>query len=215
MTHGLYWGGSASDIAVKEALWQRSLWSRAQQNILAPAQVPIQNPSQELFALFGPSAPRPMPVLYFYCQCSMDDRKNLLLRFGGTNQPPDALKVDSLSQQPMADRPLIFANACTTTASDPYRLNTLEAYFFRQQCRAFLGTVTKVPIQFASRFAVIFFHFFYRQADPAPISAGESVAQTRLFLWTEYRNLGGLFYAYINHYDLFMADDAELQALRH
>ena len=70
------------------------------------------------------------------------------------------------------------------------------------------------PIQFASRFASIFFHFLYRQMDPEPMAAGEAVAQTRLFLWTQYRNIGGIFYTYVNQYELFMASDAEVKALR-
>jgi hypothetical protein len=110
----------------------------------------------------------------------------------------------------------VFANACTTSAADPYIANELETVFFDRGCRAYLGTETKVPIQLASRFAWIFFHFFYRRLDPRnrPIAAGEAVVQTRRFLWRYYRNLGGIFYTYVNQYELFMADDAELAALR-
>jgi len=66
----------------------------------------------------------------------------------------------------------------------------------------------------ASRFAEIFFHFFYRKADQAPMAAGEALAQTRLFLLTEYANIGGIFYTYLNQYELYMASDSEVQALR-
>ena len=47
-----------------------------------------------------------------------------------------------------------------------------------------------------------------------PMAAGEAVTQTRLFLWTHYRNIGGLLYAYVNQYDLFLARDDEVLALR-
>jgi hypothetical protein len=83
-----------------------------------------------------------------------------------------------------------------------------------RRARGFLGTETKVPISFASRFAVVFFKFFYRELDPAPIAAGEAVAQTRLFFWTRYRNIGGILYSYVNQYELFMASASEAAALR-
>ena len=44
--------------------------------------------------------------------------------------------------------------------------------------------------------------------------AGAALAQTALFLWAEYRNIGGLLYTYINQYDLYMAADAEVLALK-
>ena len=44
--------------------------------------------------------------------------------------------------------------------------------------------------------------------------AGEAVAQTRHFLWRHYRNLGGILYAYLNQYELYIADEAEIAALR-
>jgi hypothetical protein len=66
----------------------------------------------------------------------------------------------------------------------------------------------------ASRFASVFFHFFFRRIDPHPMAAGEAVSQTRLFLWSHYRNLGGLLYTQINQYELYMATDAEIAALR-
>lgn len=57
-------------------------------------------------------------------------------------------------------------------------------------------------------------HICSRQIDAAPMAAGEAPAQTRLFLLTEYANIGGIFYAYLNRYELYMADDAEVRALR-
>jgi hypothetical protein len=136
-----------------------------------------------------------------------------ILLFGNTNDSVNAITQSELPRTPQLDHPFVFANACTTVATDPYFANELEMLFFDRLCSAYLGTETKVPIQFASRFAAIFFHFFYRKVDPAPIAAGEAVAQTRLFLWTQYKNIGGILYTYINQYDLFMAREAEVTAL--
>jgi hypothetical protein len=112
------------------------------------------------------------------------------------------------------DRPLVFANACSTVGADPYAVNELEAAFISRRCRAYLGTETKVPIQLASRFATVFFHFFDRLAAPEPMAAGEAVVQARHFLWTRYANIGGLFYSYVNQYGLYLADPIEVDALR-
>jgi hypothetical protein len=155
-----------------------------------------------------------MTVLYLFCQAGAASAAGPTLRFGATPDPEHVLERLDLGGAPFADRPLVFANACTTAGNEVYRCNELAQLFFDRGCRAYLGTEIKVPIRFASRFAVIFFHFLYRRANPAPIAAGEALAQTRLFLWTRYRNIGGLFYTYLNQYELFMADEAELRAMR-
>jgi hypothetical protein len=93
-----------------------------------------------------------------------------------------------------------------------YSDNPVAKAFFDRGCRAFIGTNCMVPAPMASRFAVIFFRFFLRivDKDHFPMAAGEAVAQTRLFLWSHYRNIGGLLYSYLNQYDLYMANDAEI-----
>jgi hypothetical protein len=68
-----------------------------------------------------------------------------------------------------------------------------------------------------ARFAETFFHFFYGGAGgegSAPIAAGEAVAQARMFLWNHYRNIGGLFYTYVNRMKIYMADDEDVRKLR-
>jgi hypothetical protein len=40
------------------------------------------------------------------------------------------------------------------------------------------------------------------------------MSQTRLFLWTHYKNIGGLLYSYVNRYDLALASEDELRAWR-
>jgi hypothetical protein len=156
----------------------------------------------------------PTSVIYLFCQASAGDGNKPVLRFGPTSAAADALgTADLLMRKPLVDQPLVFANACTTSAADPYVANILVKGFFDRGCRGFLGTETKVPIRLASRFATIFFGFFYPGAGSAPIAAGEALAQTRLFLLSAYRNIGGIFYTYLNQYELYMAEDAEVKAL--
>jgi hypothetical protein len=46
------------------------------------------------------------------------------------------------------------------------------------------------------------------------MKAGEALAQARLFFWCYYRNIGELLYSYLNQYDLYMADQAEINGLK-
>jgi hypothetical protein len=212
-THFLYWGDGANDVTGREARWQRSQWSAWQNQVFIPQQA-AKDAKAELLELLNDPQPAPTSLLYFFCQCNADANNAPALRFGANNDVANMVKQMDFGTTALADRPLVFANACTTAAADPYIANELEENFFERECRAYLGTETKVPIVFGSRFAEIFFHFFYRMLDPAPMAAGEAVAQTRLFLWTHYRNIGGLFYCYINQYELFLARDDEVRALR-
>jgi hypothetical protein len=211
--HLLYWGNLPSDEVGVESRWQVAEyrgWPR-QHFIPDPAQPDAK--IQVMRAIDTPS-PAPAGLLYMYCHCSVGDGSQPVLRFGNTSQMQDVLKNADISQKPLTGSPLVFANACTTAASDPHLTSVLEDLFFRRGVRAFIGTETKVPIQLASRLAWLFFQFFYRKVDSAPMSAGEALTQARMFLWTQYRNLGGLFYCLVNQYDLFLATDSEVQSLR-
>jgi len=126
----------------------------------------------------------------------------------------DPIRHTELGTGEFAGHPLVFANACVTGASEPQIVNELEKSFFQRKCRAYIGTEARVPIAMASRFASVFFHFFYRLMDSKPMPAGEAMSQARLFLWSHYKNIGGLLYTQINHYGLCMASDAEIKSLR-
>jgi hypothetical protein len=213
--HLLYWGDQPQDPTGLEAQWQRKQLQAWQNQVFIPASSATPSSKQELLTYLDNPSPTPMAVLYIFCQCTMGDGNDPVLRFGSTAQASDVIRRTELGTKLLSDQPLVFANACTTSAADPYLANELEVSFFIRGCRAYLGTESKVPIQFASRFAAIFFPFFYRQLDPEPMAAGEAVSQTRLFLWTHYRNIGGIFYTYINQYELFMANDADVRALHY
>ncbi|HEV2706156.1 MAG TPA: CHAT domain-containing protein [Pyrinomonadaceae bacterium] len=212
--YGFYWGKTASDQEIAdEVQWQQQEWtSWGQQTFLpdAGAQTP---PKSQLVELLNKPAQQPATIIYFFCHCEVGTGNKPVLRFGSTNAPADNLSLIDLGALPLQQQPLIFVNACTSAGSDPYTANELEQIFFRRGCRAYLGTEVKVPIQLASRFAKIFYSFFYRDLDSKPIAAGEAIFQARRFLWREYRNLGGLLYTYINHFELYMASEVEVDAL--
>ncbi|HYP28239.1 MAG TPA: CHAT domain-containing protein [Blastocatellia bacterium] len=209
----LYWGNSAGDATGVEARWQEQQFSTWANQIFAPSSASTDRKADLLNMLSAPPASR-VGVLYFFCQCSVGDGNAPVLRFGNTIQRSDIIRHTELGGGALSDRPLVFANACTTLSADPYLANELEKAFFNRGCRAYIGTESKVPIQLASRFAYTFFSFFYRRVDPEPMAAGEAISQARLFLWTQFKNIGGLFYSYVNQYDVFMAEESEVHALR-
>ena len=211
----LYWGQDPSDETGNEAAWQRQQFAAWENQIFAPQDPTSPSARGEVLQMLSAPLYSPTSVIYFFCQAAVGDGNKPVLRFGATSAAANVLQtIDLLGGKPLNDQPLVFANACTTSAADPYIANLLEQNFFRRGCRGFLGTETKVPIQLASRFATIFFNFFYRKIDPIPMAAGEALAQTRLFLLTEYANIGGIFYTYLNQFELYMANGAEVDALR-
>ncbi|HTJ33481.1 MAG TPA: hypothetical protein VL738_09645 [Dactylosporangium sp.] len=193
--HLMYWGGREGDetwAASREHAEGLARWQ--------PLVLPTETPGKaELQRFLRDPAPHPVGLLYFYCQCNTGDGSDPVLRFGSTNGPDDTLGLMDLGTRQLPDQPLVFANACDTVSGEPYTPNRLERLFFDRKCRAFIGTECKVPIRFAARFADVFFTFLY---DPAyaPIPAGEALVQARRYFWTEYRNIGGLFYSYVNDY---------------
>jgi hypothetical protein len=208
--HLVYWGHEPADTTGTEAHWQRKSTADP-----ADVFVPCEDASDRKAALLEELArpTSPTAVLYLYCQATVGKGNAPALRFGPTAQLHDRIEQGELPHDILAEKPIVFANACSTTGADAYLANDLEAQFFLRGCRAYVGTETRVPIRLASRVAAIFFHYFCRRGDPAPMAAGEAMALTRRFLWMRYRNIGGFFYAYVNQYDLYMADPSELRAL--
>ena len=210
----LYWGDQPQDPTAVEARWQRERWSAVPNQVVVPGPADAGQPKKRLLGLLRDPEPHPVRLLYLYCQCKADQGNDPELRFANNTQPDNVVRRLDLGTGALAERPLVFANACTTSAADAFMSNELEAGFFRRGARAYLGTESKVPITLASRFATVFFHYFDRKASPSPMAAGEAVYQARQFLWRHYRNLGGLFYTYVNQYELYMADDAEVRTLQ-
>ena len=208
-----YWGKQPNDAAAVEAVWQKTQLEQRANQIFISGDSGEANPKEALVKMLDTPAPNPMPVLYLFCHCEVGDGSRPVLRFGSGKQSADLIEQIDFGTTAFADQPLVFINACTSAAGSADVANQLVETFFRRDCRAFLGTEIYMPIQLASRFAFVFNQFFCREIDPAPIAAGEAVYQSRLFLWHQYRNLGGIFYSYINEYDLFMADEAELKGL--
>jgi hypothetical protein len=209
----LYWGNKPGDDVAVEARWQAAEYGKWKQSTMLPDPARPNLKDQIIQALDVPM-PAPVGVIYLYCHCSVGDGSQPTLRFGNTSKGEDTVGRAEMSQKSMPDAPIVFANACTTAQADPHMTGELEQRFFRRGARAFIGTETKVPIKLASKFAWLFFQFFYRRIDPDPMSAGEALTQARMFLWTQYKNVGGLFYSMANQYDLYLASDAEVLGLR-
>jgi hypothetical protein len=100
------------------------------------------------------------------------------------------------------------------TVTELAQRNPAEAYGRGRECLPYIGTETEVPAPLAARFATTFFSFLYGAAGRGIAPVGEAIAQARRFLWTEYQNIGGLFYNYVNDYALYAADDQIVAGLR-
>ncbi len=210
----LFYGDAPNEPATAEAKWQRSVWSSWRNQRIIPLGAQGATPKAEILAeLARPS--RPAGVLYLFCHYALNANNVPILRFGtDSGNPDDILDETEFGTTEFVSHPLVFANACTTGATGVYAANELEKAFFERGCRAFVGAESKVPVQMASRFAAAFFGFFLRLVDREPMAGGEAMSQSRLLLWTRYKNIGGLLYSYVNQYDLYYASAEELVRLQ-
>lgn len=206
----LYWGLSGNGEIENEAKWQRGVWQppRTIPRAFEP-RADARNAKQQLTKWLKCPDPQPMPMLYFYCRTARDGGEPILL-FGETGD--DKVRLSDIGWETLPSAPLVFANACSTSATDPDRVNEFEDRFFSRHCRAYLGTECRVGARLASRFAYIFYDLFERRSGGRTMTAGEAVAQGRLFLWSHYRNLGGLFYSLINQSELYFVDEISMNA---
>ncbi|WP_167536297.1 ATP-binding protein [Streptomyces ficellus] len=207
--HLMYWGGGPDDetlAAAQEHALELATW----QPKILPVSADDRKAQLSAF-LWDPS---PVALIYVFCQAATGAGNKPSLRFGSTSDACDVLQLADMGDDPLLDKPLIFINACETSAAEHTYSNELQNTFLERGSRAYIGSECKVPTNFAARFASVFFHFLYtRNAQGAPTSAGEALAQTRKFFWDEYRSIGGLFYSYVNDDQVFVAKAHEVAAM--
>ncbi len=223
--HLFFWKGFGKD-AYTEAKAQLDCWRSNPCFYAVPSDLPPQEADGEIKKLarelLESAKPSPMSLIYIYCQCDLEAGAPKLI-FGDPWDPNDSRDItiatyelpDPQSSYPKENPPLIFFNACSTAAPGGVGLaNLLESNFLSRGCRAYLGTIDRVPTRAASRFAQAFFHFFLPSNGRQPLSAGESVSQARRFLWSEYGDLSGLYYHYVSDHDIYMLDKIDPAKLR-
>jgi hypothetical protein len=193
--HALYWGADPNDAVAREAARHRAELSR-----WSPAVVtePGSGSRADLLRLVREPG-GPLSLLYFYCLCKTGPGTDPVLRFGGTNAAEHVVRLDELAGPELPGNPVLFMNACDSSAADPFLGNELERLFTDRRARCYVGTESKVPAGLAARFATTVFAFLYDAgAWRAETPVSEAIAQARLFLWEEFRSLGGLFYSQVN-----------------
>ncbi|MGW1141638.1 AAA family ATPase [Streptomyces zhihengii] len=205
--HLLYWGvGDDTAQTVREHRQELLPWS--------PTFLPTVGDDQraELSSFLCSPKPAPVPLIYIFCQGT--NTEEVPLRFGSTNAPKDTLALADIGMEELKDHPLIFVNACDSSAVVHPFSNTLQHNFMERGSSAYIGGECRVPADFAARFASVFFHFLYtRGPDNIPNTAGEAMSQSRKFFWDEYRSIGGLFYSYVNDYNLCFGDLGEVEQM--
>jgi hypothetical protein len=214
--HAYYWTGPDSDPVLSEAIWQKQQLRRIAPFVSIPRQHQ-EAAKTELLGWLEESTPAPMPVLYMYCRAHVGTQDQSKLEFGNDafNAASVTVRELDLPLKPFAQASFVFCNACESGQKLEAQIqNRLENHFFDRGCAAYLGTIHETPIGLASKYAAAFFYFFYGRIGDRITAAGEASAQAKRFLWHRYRNIGGLFYTYVNEYELCMADKAELDEKR-
>lgn len=214
--HAHYWHGQSDEEALKEAEWQKSRCAEIPNHVCIPDLEAERAPKDQLLDWLREPSPAPQPVLYLFCRACVDGQRESKLEFGsGTEGTMDwTVSETELPLQPFSFPSLVFCNSCGSgMQQSAYALNRIEEHFFRRGCAAYVGTVHQIPVRLASRFAATFFHFFCGRKGEIT-SAGEALTQARRFLWLKYRNIGGLFYTYVNEFELYLTDSKELEEAR-
>jgi hypothetical protein len=197
-----FWG--TEEATANETQRQRETLGAAPGTVLVPS-VGAADPKATLLSYLSSPGSAAPATLYFFCHYGRIPPDDQGFRFGNDNEAPSVVTTLNLGAFEARGAPLVFANACATGAEDAYHVSQIKRHFLTHGGWAYLGTEIKVPTILASRLATAFFALFQPKVGALPLTAGEALAQTRLFLWTQYRNIGGLFYTYVNEPDLVLA----------
>lgn len=99
-------------------------------------------------------------------------------------------------------RPLVFMNACGTSAMQPGSAISLPSVFMDNGSVGFIGTETRVPDVFASAFSAVFYDSLLRQR-----SVGRALHDAKWALLTSGHNPLGILYTFYGDPDLLVRLD--------
>jgi hypothetical protein len=123
----------------------------------------------------------PCDLLYFFCHATAAKSKTALFTFTtedpeqqaklifgpGGGHAVDVAAMKAKRRKPLADRPLIFLNACSTAAGDEaFQGQFLAQFLDRWQAAGLIGTDWEVPTVFADEFARRLLNYFVRDRLP-------------------------------------------------
>jgi hypothetical protein len=133
-------------------------------------------------------------ILYFYCHgVEHDDSEEpgLLL---GDGQLFTSSDVDWCRQTgPLPDAPLVFINACRGAAGRTRFYDTVARRLLEKRAAGVIGSFADLPIEFASRYALLFFEAFLDRTRENAFPGILMQELTRRFL-DEYKHPLGLTY---------------------
>ena len=124
--HLMYWGRGSDDPVAAEG--ERHLGELKQWK---PYVLPTCSPGKpEIVQFLDNPAPNPVGLVYIYCRSSAGDQDGPGFRFGNGPRDEDTVTLSEIGVAAIPDRPLIFANACGTSAgpSCTFRTNWRSAF---------------------------------------------------------------------------------------
>ena len=95
------------------------------------------------------------------------------------------------------NEPLVFMNTCESAEINPFYYDGFLTYFFSNGSKGLVGTISKIPANFASDFAIQFFNSFFEGKR-----IGEIFKSLRSHYLKNSNNLLGLFYTHYCQSDL-------------
>ncbi|MGK7871159.1 hypothetical protein [Falsiroseomonas sp. E2-1-a20] len=152
---------------------------------------------------------QPAQLHHFYCHCETEraPAEAHTLRFhtgsilwgerrvtlGDLGSALARLRLASDEAEDVADRPLIFLNACASAAVDPSGIGSFPEIFADERFLGFIGTETVMPDAFASAFAEALLTRLLLQTQPEPL--GRALHRARWDMLRRYKNPLGLLYS--------------------
>lgn len=155
----------------------------------------VRNTEDEVLRDFADEGGVDDSIVYFFCHAhSTSDfnagTKDIYIKL---KDEENKLTLHNLKawagSRNFVNEPLVFINACESVSLNPIFYDGFVPYFIAKGARGVLGTISKIPAIFASKFAQSFFERFLERQR-----IGEILPKLRNEYLENYNNLLGLYY---------------------
>jgi hypothetical protein len=155
----------------------------------------LRSKASELLEVFKSNKSFEDSIAYFYCHAESTSKigsspDDIYLELTDNNSELSLFTLrNSTRNVTFINEPLVFINACESMVMDPLFYDGFVTYFINKKARGIVGTISKVPAIFGSRFGLQFFSRFF-----AGSPVGSILSELRKEFLLKNNNLLGLFY---------------------